>query len=170
MHYLCGVMERKLFVLVVAGDDSAPAILGYSETSTIDPADIPEGMKDLFAQYQQEMQVMSRAGTRAETLANLGPEIPHLVKSEWGQAAPYFNMCPRHYYQDEDQDGMGRSLTGCVATAMAQIMYYHKYPAEITELPGRYYNRKKKCTYKALNVSKTLEWDKMLPTYGTHKK
>ena len=156
--------------VVVAGDDSAPAILGYSETSAIDPADIPDGMKDLFAQYQQEMQVMSRAGTRAETVANLGPEIPHLMKSEWGQAAPYFNMCPRHYYQDEDQDGMGRSLTGCVATAMAQIMYYHKYPAEITELPGRYYNRKKKCTYKALNVSKTLEWDKMLPTYGTHKK
>ena len=39
--------------VVVAGDDSAPAILGYSETSAIDPADIPDGMKDLFAQYQQ---------------------------------------------------------------------------------------------------------------------
>ena len=154
--------------VVVAGDDSAPAILGYSETSAIDPADIPDGMKDLFAQYQQEMQVMSRAGTRAETVANLGPEIPHLMKSEWGQAAPYFNMCPRHYYADGD--GAGRSLTGCVATAMAQIMYYHKYPAEIKELPGQYYNQKKKCTYKALNVSKTLEWDKMLPTYGTRKK
>ena len=234
MHYLCSVMERKLFVLVVAvltsftvratvvdrqqaaqqarefmaknfksstrhaaqtaklnsvetgqplvyafnvegggfvvvaGDDSAPAILGYSETSTIDPADIPDGMKDLFAQYQQEMQVMSRAGTRAETVANLGPEIPHLMKSEWGQAAPYFNMCPRHYYADGD--GAGRSLTGCVATAMAQIMYYHKYPAEIKELPGQYYNRKKRCTYKVFDVSKTLEWDKMLPTYGTRKK
>ena len=153
--------------VVVAGDDSAPAILGYSETSTIDPADIPEGMKDLFAQYQQEMQVMSRAGTRAETVANLGPEIPHLMKSEWGQAAPYFNMCPRHNYADGD--GVGRSLTGCVATAMAQIMYYHKYPAEIKELPGKYFNRKKKCTYKAFNISRTLEWDKILPTYGTRR-
>ena len=153
--------------VVVAGDDSAPAILGYSETSTIDPADIPEGMKDLFAQYQQEMQAMSRAGTRAETVANLGPEIPHLMKSEWGQAAPYFNMCPRHNYADGD--GVGRSLTGCVATAMAQIMYYHKYPAEIKELPGKYFNRKKKCTYKAFNISRTLEWDKILPTYGTRR-
>ena len=38
--------------VVVAGDDCAPAILGYSESSEIDPSDMPEAMKELFAQYQ----------------------------------------------------------------------------------------------------------------------
>ena len=33
--------------VVVAGDDCAPAILGFSETSTIDPQDIPDGIYDL---------------------------------------------------------------------------------------------------------------------------
>ena len=44
--------------VVVAGDDCAPAILGYSEEAAIDPSDMPDGMKALFAQYQQEMQLM----------------------------------------------------------------------------------------------------------------
>ena len=34
--------------VVVAGDDCAPAILGYSESSEIDPSDMPEAMKELF--------------------------------------------------------------------------------------------------------------------------
>ena len=75
-------------------------------------------------------------------------------------------MCPKYYKIDREKrvKRMTYSLTGCYATAMAQIMYYHKHPAEITELPGKYYNIKKKAEVDGINVSKTLEWDKMLPT------
>ena len=85
--------------VVVAGDDCAPAILGFSETSAIDPTDMPEGMKDLFAQYQLEMEAMSRAGVRAAEMENLGPEIQHLMQSEWGQSAPYNYMCSGPRYE-----------------------------------------------------------------------
>lgn len=157
-------VEGGGFVLV-AGDDCAPAILGFSETSAIDPTDIPEGMKDLFAQYQLEMETMSRAGVRAAEMENLGPEIQHLMQSEWGQSAPYNYMCPVH--DKSNGEGKARSLTGCVATAMAQIMYYHKYPSEISGMPAGYYNAKKKTTYKQFLAGRGLDWDDMLPTYGT---
>ncbi len=46
--------------------------------------------------------------------------IPQLLASEWGQDAPYNNLCPK--------GDRGRCPSGCVATAMAQVLYYHKYP------------------------------------------
>lgn len=157
--------------VVVAGDDCAPAILGYSETSVMDPSDMPEGMKDLFEQYQQEMQYMIANGLRSASVETLGEEIKPLMTSKWGQGGPYNYMCPRYKIKNNKGVWVNRlSLTGCVATAMAQILYYHKFPAEITELPGEYYNNSKGITVPAFDVSKTLDWDLMLPTYGTRNK
>jgi len=151
--------------VVVAGDDCAPAVLGYSERSAIDAADMPEGMKALFEQYQQEMQYMIQNGLRASAIANLGDKVDHLMSCKWGQSAPYYYMCPR--YKDNETKKLVRSLVGCTATAMAQILYYHKHPAEITSIPGEYYNprMKKKVFYPG--DDKKLDWDNMLPTYGT---
>lgn len=47
--------------------------------------------------------------------------IPALVSTQWNQDAPYNDKCPT--------DAGGRSVTGCAATALAQIINYHKYPA-----------------------------------------
>lgn len=46
--------------------------------------------------------------------------IAPLVTAQWNQGEPFNNMCPTY--------GSKRAVTGCVATAMAQIMYYHKWP------------------------------------------
>ena len=153
--------------VVVAGDDCAPAILGFSETSEIDPQDIPEGMKYLFEQYQEEMQFMILNGLRRTgEIANLGDKVNPLMASKWGQGPPYNYMCPK--YRNKNSNSLRSSLVGCVAVAMAQIMYYHQYPAEITEIPGAYYNYKLKVETPKPSVSdKKLEWDNMLPTYGT---
>ncbi len=154
--------------VVVAGDDCAPAILGYSETSVMDPSDMPDGMKDLFEQYQQEMQYMIANGLRSAAIETLGAEIKPLMTSRWGQGGPYNYMCPRYKIKNDKGVWVNRlSLTGCVATAMAQILYYHKFPAEISKLPGEYYNNSKGTIVPAIDVSKTLDWDLMLPTYGT---
>ena len=150
--------------VVVAGDDCAPAILGFSEKSVIDPQDIPDGMKYLFEQYQQDMQFMIQNGLQASETATLGEEVKPLMASKWGQGAPYNYMSPKY----KKNKTLTSSLAGCVAVAMAQIMYYHKYPAEINEIPGAYYNKGKgKMVPQPSFSSKTLEWDKMLPTYGT---
>ena len=45
-----------------------------------------------------------------------------LLTTQWGQEAPFNNLCPIA------TDGSGRCLTGCAATATAQVFYYHKGP------------------------------------------
>ncbi len=45
------------------------------------------------------------------------------VETTWKQGIPYNNFCPL----DPLPSPSGRSLVGCVATAMAQIINYHKY-------------------------------------------
>ena len=158
--------------VVVAGDDCAPAVLGYSERSAIDADDMPEGMKALFEQYQQEMQYMIQNGRRAEAIATLGDEIGHLMTCKWGQGAPYNYMCPKGKSKRDGEIYL--SLTGCPATAMAQVMFYHQYPAEIKEIPGPYYNGKlsgrSKIQARPMIFNKTLDWGNMLSTYGTRKK
>ncbi len=60
--------------------------------------------------------------TNNNTIA-LGKSIDPLLLSKWNQDALYNADCP------EDQNGPGgRVYAGCVATAMAQIMYYYRYP------------------------------------------
>lgn len=52
------------------------------------------------------------------------------MSSVWGQLEPYNNFCPLEY--DAEGKLVGRTVVGCVATAMAQIMRYHKYPVHPT--------------------------------------
>ena len=49
-------------------------------------------------------------------------EIAPLLQTTWGQGSPYNLLCPVKSGQ--------HCQTGCVATAMAQIMYYHRWPAQ----------------------------------------
>lgn len=60
-------------------------------------------------------QTVKTATTRSEW-AN----VPHLLSTTWSQEYPYNLSCP--------SDDGGRCVTGCVATAMAQVIKYHNYP------------------------------------------
>ena len=89
-------------------------------------------------------------------LADSKEAIPQLMKSEWGQSAPFNNLCP--------MGASGRCPAGCVATAMAQFFYYHKYPVKAIG--------KGSCTYGGKTYAQNLSgieyaWDKMLPKYDT---
>jgi len=58
----------------------------------------------------------------AAVLAIYGP----LISTTWEQSAPYNNNCPI------DPDTSLRSVTGCAATSMAQIVNYFQYPGAVT--------------------------------------
>jgi hypothetical protein len=53
------------------------------------------------------------------SVQTIGP----LLQTIWGQGQPYNYLCPVGAYD------AGHAPTGCVATAMAQVMYYWKAPA-----------------------------------------
>lgn len=59
------------------------------------------------------------------------PAINALCQSKWGQEAPYWNMCPDGTTSPDGwgyEGGNGRCVTGCVATAMAQVLYHNRAP------------------------------------------
>ncbi len=106
--------------VIISGDDNTMPVLGYSDNGKFDVNNAPDGLKELIRFYQQEVKSFN-AGTRGETIVIHDPVAP-LIKTTWDQSAPYNLDCPI------DTITQKKSVTGCVATATAQVMYYYQYP------------------------------------------
>lgn len=106
------------FVIVnAAATAEATPILGYSETSTFDYDTAPDNFRWWLEQYQQNGVAKAPAQAPAGR-HDVGP----LVKTQWGQDEPYNNAIPRL------SPRVYPFVTGCTATAMAQIMNVYEYP------------------------------------------
>lgn len=112
--------------VVLPAEDSAPALLGYSDKGTLDFAVNPE-LTYWLEFYNQQLQYLQthprqKSGNSSiqEKTRPERAEIAPLIKTEWNQEAPYNELCPK-------VDGH-ETVTGCVATAMAQAMKYFNYP------------------------------------------
>ena len=114
--------------VIVAGDDCMPAVLGYTEQGSFDPATLPPALLDWLEGYRQLIEEAQAQGlpARPRAAASDKQNIEPLVTAHWSQGAPYNNLCPML------ANGSGRSITGCVATAAAQVLYYWR-----NELPDR---------------------------------
>ena len=117
-----GNEEEEGFVLVSA-EDNARAVLGYADQGSFDPQDIPSNMQVWLQMYAEELayaRLMPQASANIDKELNSNyPTIePLLGNMQWGQGEPYNNHCPLINGE--------RSVTGCVATALSQIMYKHK--------------------------------------------
>lgn len=113
--------------IIIAGDDRAVPVLGYSDEGSFDPANMPDGLRYMLELYAQEMNYLRsnpNAMAADQSLAH-NPAVKPLLKSNWDQGEPYNRLCPDYYVNDQPA---GRSATGCVATAAAQVMYYHRWP------------------------------------------
>ncbi len=128
-YYVCNIDGGNGFV-VVSGDDRFKEILGYSMSGSVDNADeIPDGLKYWLDFLSREMEAAKAyydangievvPQTRAVS-QQMHADIAPLLTSRWDQQSPYNDLCP--------MTADGRAVTGCVATGMAQIMNYHKYP------------------------------------------
>ena len=137
--------------LVVSADDAAAPLLGYSDTGSFDADAVPSAMQYWFDCYGAEIE-QAVAGaiekTTAYTAAEARADIEPLVHTKWNQLAPYNDLCPTI-------DGK-HCPSGCMATAMAQIMKYHNYPLHGT---GSY-------SYKQENIKKTISADFGATTYN----
>ncbi len=125
--------------VIVSADDIAVPILGYSDSGNFDPQNIPVNMYEWLLGYEHDISLAISNGVSAsENIATdwrklssgqmasqkRSRSVNALVQTRWNQSAPYNNLCP---YDSEEND---RTVTGCVATAMAQIMKYWNYPTQ----------------------------------------
>ena len=105
--------------VIISADDRTPAVLGYSDHGVYDMKKAPDGLKAMLGWLQAS--VRNYSTTRGEV--SIHDAIKPLLTTKWNQHSPYNLFCP----YDEVNDAP--SVTGCVATAMAQIMKYHEYPS-----------------------------------------
>lgn len=153
--------------VVVAGDDRAPQILGYTDTGSFDISNMPENMRWWIQQYEQQMRYLQDNPKARLTTPKRNANVvaPLLGEIEWNQESPYNANCPYMSYYDEDNEETvsGKAPTGCVATALAQVMRYHKWPNESKgNISYTTYTLKQNIT---ADLNATYNWDLMLPTY-----
>lgn len=156
---LCYVFSRKDHTgfIIASGDDSSEAILGYSDTETFDFINMAPATRWWLENYQKQIEYSSKNGLSQRTRgADERHNIAPLIQTQWNQEAPYNSLCPF------DNKTQRRCLTGCVATATAQLMYYHKWPKKGTGGHSYDWNGKR---LSADFGSAYFQWDKMKTTY-----
>ena len=144
--------------VIVSGDDATTPILGYSPDGTLNVDEMPANLRTWLEGYADQIRRLQRgeakAATRRAPVARA--KIEPLVKAQWNQREPFNWECPK----DMEAGGV-TSASGCVATAMSQVMFFHKWPQEATT---PYTTIGKKDV-----PSTTFDWDNMLPVYEEGK-
>ncbi len=144
--------------VIVSGDERMPEVLGYSYFGHIDPSHIPCNLQmilDDCARKVDELRANPYAGKIVSHKAAQQTAVsPLLGATAWDQGWPYNAMCPEINGE--------HCLTGCTATATAQIMYYHKWPAKGKGSHSYEWNGQ---TLSADFSQSTYKWSKMTPTY-----
>jgi len=154
--------------VMVAADDVAHPILAYSLTGHFRTDNQPDNLKVWLRGYNRqitrasqdenyvanaEVQNEWRALRNGANNAMATPVVAPLIETGWDQDAPYWNKCP--------QKSGTRCLTGCVATAMAQVMNYHQWPKK-----GTGSHTIEGTSYSADFGNTTYDWDNMINDYS----
>lgn len=168
-YYVFPFGENKGFA-IVSGDDDMPEIVGYADHGTYDANNMPAAMAAFLNNYRATIEAMKQGNAsaikniaeakalRANNTRATTAVSPLLGDIKWNQSEPYNNMCPKY-------DGTNLSATGCVATAMAQVMMYWKYPKELKADINKYETYTHKLTIAGETKGQKYDWDNMLPTY-----
>lgn len=171
-YYVFPNGEGKGFT-VVSGDDRLPEVVGYSDKGTYDEENLPSNYVGFMKAYEEMVGQLDNGDSRAsasiaeaKALRSSGyqqPTVAPLLGSiQWNQMTPYNNMCPKY-------NGFDRSVTGCVATAMAQVMMYYQYPTTLQADIPAYVTRTKHLSIPQINKGESYDWNNMLPQYASYE-
>lgn len=144
--------------VIASADSRALPVLGYSTTGRIDWSCMPDNMRSWLKHYDEAIATLgsrndfldgeqtstssfgqgvttARQSRRAERTA-----VEPLIKTHWNQREPYWDQVPT--YQGPDPNLRDKQcFTGCVATAVAQVMNYWQWPKEVPDgLPAYDYD------------------------------
>lgn len=159
-YFVFNIPGNKGFV-IVSGEDRAYPVLGQSDKGRFTPDNLPDNLRAMLAYYQKQITYAER--TNLEASADIQAEWKRyldgnlrssatvlLETANWDQEEPYNRQTPKISGQ--------RTYTGCVATATAIIMRYHKYPTTAVSNGVT--------TYNGLSVNYTAyNWDNMPLNY-----
>ena len=151
--------------VIVAGDDVASPVLGYSFTEEFPEGTLPPNVQGWLDGLREEINAARRDGvlpeeavTRAWQDTRSGEAVVDLETARWDQGAPYNKLCPLYR--------TAQTYTGCTATALAIIMRYHQWPERgVGTLPA-YVTTTNHLTIPAQKLGHAYDWDNMPLDYG----
>ena len=123
--------------VIASGDERTLPVLGYSDSGSLDWEQMPENMRAWLKQYDD---AIASLGDRTDFVDGTAQgdagirriqsermPVEPFIKTHWDQYAPYWDENPLYAGPRADLRGQ-RCLTGCAATAMAQILNYYQWP------------------------------------------
>jgi hypothetical protein len=134
-YYIFNATNDNSFV-VVSGESTMRPVLAYSLEGQFDVNNVPDGLQYWLNIYADQAKLVKEGKA---TAVKYSPKVEAAATQKvlstalWSQESPYNNQCPRmSWYKTSDsisyRSSTARCVTGCVATAMAIVMKYHKWP------------------------------------------
>lgn len=147
--------RTELYALPTIQRSGEPVLMGYTDAPVPAGVEMPEALKDWLNDVQRATEYADShpealLGADALQQAPSTTISPLLGGIEWDQGSPYSALCP------------SGCPVGCVATAMAQVMYYWKYPAQGNNSHSWTYNS---TTHSVDFGATTYDWDLMYPKH-----
>ena len=161
--------------VVISGDDRTMPVIGYSEKGELLQDNMPDNLRSWLDGYAEQLQAIENgeatpvAATSARSRSltrgvNAKPAIAPLIQTQWDQSEPYSLMVPTYTYTNNNNEEVTvRCVTGCVATALAQVMNYYQWPASCPALEG-YTTSTLELNVEALPAT-TFDWSLMKNSY-----
>jgi hypothetical protein len=147
--YVFNVGDKKGFV-IVAGEEDGEDVIGYADEGEFDYDNMPDNLKAWVDTYAAR--AAAKAPTKAKRTQHPTEVVEPLITTKWGQRVPFNRACPK-------VDGEP-CPTGCTATAMAQVMRYHRFPIEQSTAIPKYTTQTLKLVMPQLPAT-TFNWDDM---------
>lgn len=167
-YYVFNKGENGGFI-IVSGDDTTEPILGYCDEGSFDYDNLPPALQALLERHASQIAWLkenSNTAAARTTQRRAGipthPKVEQLLTCTWGQGDPYNRMCP--------MDNGKRAVTGCVATALAQVLYFHRekmVTETLADISG-YQSWTKKLNVPGIAKGTALDWDNMRDKGGSN--
>lgn len=152
---------------VIANDDMFNPVLGYSDRA-LDENDMAPGFRWWLDAMNEQLAYNAAHGIPLKAVspadAGLPESVTELMVSQWGQDTPFNDQTPTYNSGGTEV----HYVTGCVATAMAQIMYFHRWPEKGKGSISYYFTPEGSDASQKLSdnlAKKPYDWDNMLPVY-----
>lgn len=149
---------------LISGSDLMPEVLGYAEQGQLPTSSeaLPENMQgwlNYIAQLEAYLEQNPSAAVSLQRAQATEP-IPHLMNTIWDQDSPFNDLCPT-------KKNGGRTVTGCMATSISQVLKYQQFPTQMT---GGTYSYKDNGNTRSVNFDEvTVDYSLLLDDYSRGK-
>lgn len=148
----CVFGNNKGFAIISKKDSHTP-VLAYS-ASPYDKNNMPCGMKWWLSTINASLSINGQS----QAVEGFTPEVvAPMLKTTWGQQSPFNEKSP--------VVNNSKAPTGCVATAMSQILNFYQYPAQGHGMG--YYTMGENSYRQLVEVNSTYRWDLMKNSYAS---